>query len=509
MIAKNQELTRLISDAEREKVVGLLSGDKADITLMREIVSGPLDADKMDYLLRDSYFCGVEYGKYDLHRLLNTLSSFEDSGDQHLCIEHDGLNSLEQFALAKYYMTKQVYRHRVRLISDAMIVRALELGIEDDHIEFLQKLYIYKDTEEYLENYLAHNDETVTVKLLKEYSGSRAGLLFSKLCKRDLFKQVFSYKLGSPELDPKLTNKLMDISKSENIQFRKELERCISRFGEINCHPEHVIVKSYSIKSVKEMARDSQAPIMVRKTDGTFSSFEEESIVFKSIDATMNEIFLEVYAPLDSVAHRARREKEGNIRSAIIDLLKKEVFEMKARDLILVLLDAEGGSIASKTKIQKEIYFIADQIGLNLHYRAHYYGPYSPDVQDGLEQLIAVGFVSVQSHEWGVDPRGFEMKRYDFSVTSTGKEIVNTIKQEDGVIFEKIQQVVKRLKEIEDLNYINLSIAAKVHFISRKEGIPLKPAEIKSKARSLGWKITDADIENAEAILQKLGYSNN
>jgi len=45
---------------------------------MKEIVSGPLDADKMDYLLRDSYYCGVKYGVFDLERLINTLESYPE-----------------------------------------------------------------------------------------------------------------------------------------------------------------------------------------------------------------------------------------------------------------------------------------------------------------------------------------------------------------------------------------------------------------------------------------------
>ncbi len=182
---------------------------------------------------------------------------------------------------------------------------------------------------------------------------------------------------------------------------------------------------------------------------------------------------------------------------------------MKARNMILILLEAEGGKIESKTKIQKEIYFIAEKMGLDFHYRAHYYGPYSPDVRDGLEQLISVGFVSVAAQEWGVDPRGFEMKRYDFSLTSAGKEIADSIKTEHGDLVGNIEDFVRRLKEIGNPDYMSLSIAAKVHFISKREGTALNPAAIKAKARTLGWKIEDTDIQNAEAILDKLGYSKN
>ncbi len=62
LIENNTELKNLLSVDDRKSIVGLLSGTKVDVSLMRGIVSGPLDADKMDYLLRDSYFCGVNMG---------------------------------------------------------------------------------------------------------------------------------------------------------------------------------------------------------------------------------------------------------------------------------------------------------------------------------------------------------------------------------------------------------------------------------------------------------------
>jgi len=323
LIIKNPELSKLMGPVEREKVTGLLSGSRIDVTLMKEIVSGPLDADKMDYLLRDSYFCGVQYGKYDLDRLLNTISSYEDNNDIHLCIQYDGVNSLEQFILAKYYMTKQVYRHRVRLISDAMIVRALELGIERDQIKFLQELYRYSDSDAYIDNYISHNDETVTVKLLHENPKSLAGQIFSMLNRRTLFKQIFSENLRHLDIDPNFKAQLIDISKKEKILKRKQLEQGISRIPQVSCSPECVIVKSYEIKSVKEMSKNSEGAVTVMKKDGTKSTFEDESMVFKSINEGMNEIYLEVYAPLQFSDQREKNRKMGEIKDAIMSILKK------------------------------------------------------------------------------------------------------------------------------------------------------------------------------------------
>jgi hypothetical protein len=76
-----------------------------------QLVSGELDVDKMDYLLRDSLFCGVRYGIYDLDRLVETVTVVQDPEDGSLAlgIESGGVHALEALVLARYYMFTQVY----------------------------------------------------------------------------------------------------------------------------------------------------------------------------------------------------------------------------------------------------------------------------------------------------------------------------------------------------------------------------------------------------------------
>ena len=79
--------------------------------LLAQIVSGELDADKMDYLLRDGLFCGVRYGSYDLERLLDTVAAIEDleTGGWGIGVEEGGVHALEALVMARYYMFTQVY----------------------------------------------------------------------------------------------------------------------------------------------------------------------------------------------------------------------------------------------------------------------------------------------------------------------------------------------------------------------------------------------------------------
>jgi HD superfamily phosphohydrolase len=97
---------------EPSEVQQLLSGVESQRDrLLAKIVSGELDVDKMDYLLRDSLFCGVRYGSYDLDRMLETVLPIEDpeSGDWGIGVHEGGVHVLEALVMARYYMFTQVY----------------------------------------------------------------------------------------------------------------------------------------------------------------------------------------------------------------------------------------------------------------------------------------------------------------------------------------------------------------------------------------------------------------
>ena len=86
-----------------------------------------LDCDKMDYLLRDSYYCGVNYGKYDLNRLLSSLNVYYDPNENimQLAVERGGIHAFEEFVIARYFMFIQVYFHKTRRYLDKLLVESI------------------------------------------------------------------------------------------------------------------------------------------------------------------------------------------------------------------------------------------------------------------------------------------------------------------------------------------------------------------------------------------------
>lgn len=126
-------------------VLGLIVGDpESRYPALRELVSGPnLDADRMDYLLRDAYFTGVASGRYDADQLIASLRLFERDGRAVVGIDARGVVALESFVVARYMMFASVYFHHTTRLFERILQDVLrELWPEprrlDDIDEFLR-----------------------------------------------------------------------------------------------------------------------------------------------------------------------------------------------------------------------------------------------------------------------------------------------------------------------------------------------------------------------------------
>lgn len=99
-------------EVDAADVLALILGAESRYPHLRELVSGPnLDADRMDYLLRDAYFTGVQSGRYDSDQLVASLRLIERDGAPVLGIDARGVVALESFVLARYMMFASVYFH--------------------------------------------------------------------------------------------------------------------------------------------------------------------------------------------------------------------------------------------------------------------------------------------------------------------------------------------------------------------------------------------------------------
>ncbi|KPK50934.1 MAG: hypothetical protein AMJ63_13425 [Myxococcales bacterium SG8_38_1] len=187
-----------ISAGMSGRVTGLLGGNYR-LGYLSQSVSGTLDVDRADYLLRDSHMTGVRYGLYDLDWLLHALTFACVEGRWVLAVQgRKGLPPVESFFLGRHFMYQQVYHHKATRAADALVraifMRVSELILEGTPPDPLLPAFRAAALGESIsvEEYLRMDDaELLTCLSAWEHGRDRTLATFSKsLRNRELPKTV-------------------------------------------------------------------------------------------------------------------------------------------------------------------------------------------------------------------------------------------------------------------------------------------------------------------------------
>jgi HD superfamily phosphohydrolase len=239
IIKNDDDLEKILSGEQREAIIELLhKGGRKDFK--SDIVSGPLDADKLDYLLRDNYHTGVKYGLFDLDKIIESLRIIKFGVEEtYLGISEEGIYALEQFIMAKYHMTTQVYFHRIRGITDCMIIRGIETAV-DEGLDEVKYIYQYDGTKDFMKRYCEYNDGNLTESIRKK-GGKLSREIFDRLYNRRFLKLIHNRRLSDIS-----GIKLKDRYTNFEATDKKELEKRIAEKMKVD--PALVIINIFDIK---------------------------------------------------------------------------------------------------------------------------------------------------------------------------------------------------------------------------------------------------------------------
>ena len=273
MINRSEEICEVL-DENLESVIAILEKRAG---LLSEIISSSVDADKMDYLRRDSYHTGVAYGIFDFERVVRNLSKTEDG--EHLVILEKAQEAIESYRLGRYLLHAQVYGHHARLIADSMFIRAVELAIKEGAI---RERDLRVGTNDFWDFYLKLDDYYIC-NIILENSNAKAAKLIKKLLDRKLFKRAFEVVISKDEIPNAIRR--MEIMKMEQEQI-DEAESEISQDSGVDkdfiiVYLHRVPIKLY--ESIEESVIDKrEAPILVKKPNGSIVSLDEVSPISAS-----------------------------------------------------------------------------------------------------------------------------------------------------------------------------------------------------------------------------------
>jgi HD superfamily phosphohydrolase len=200
-----------IVDPQRE------APDGGAVAFYRRLLSGVLDPDKLDYLNRDAYFCGVPYGLQDADFALAELRAQPDG----LAVTRKGLTAVESILFSKYLMYRSVYWHKTVRIATSMIKKAVALAMEAGELE-PRELYGLDDQEFFA---LAGRKHFPSLELL------------GRVARRQLYKQVASFAF-----DPGDPGAASLLRLPERLEREREIAREASRPAGRTVAPQEILI---------------------------------------------------------------------------------------------------------------------------------------------------------------------------------------------------------------------------------------------------------------------------
>lgn len=224
--------------------------------ILHQLVSSELDCDRMDYLLRDSYFCGVSYGSYDLDWLLDNLELCINDKKAFLGINERAVVTFDDFLLSRYHMFIMVYFHYRAVCLEQLLYKYFRTSPNEYKIPAS------------IEEYIEHDDQYL-MKILKKSKNKYA----EAIIKNQVPQKIYESFNEKQELT---LNKIEEYLKNENIEYIRS-----SSLGRLSKYyvDENSIVK-FPMKVVRKLF-DSNEKIMFDIDEATdlFTKFSKSHAV--------------------------------------------------------------------------------------------------------------------------------------------------------------------------------------------------------------------------------------
>jgi len=268
-----------------KEVAGLAVGKlhKKNRAFLNQIISSAVDVDKQDFIVRDTYHTGAEYGFIDVYRLIHAL----DVLGENLAVELGALSALEAFVIARIESFKSIYFHRVGRAAQIMLATAMDKANEE------LGLTAFKTPEEYM----MLDDYTVWAALRKCKASNE---IISNLENRRMLK--CAYERTFYEKDAMISNLF------GREAYRRQVQSEIAK--EAGVELDSVIIDVPTVPSVPYhhavLMESTEIPVFIRSPGGEkkLQRLSESSKIFETLKGFMN--ILRVYT---SDADRAKVEK--------------------------------------------------------------------------------------------------------------------------------------------------------------------------------------------------------
>lgn len=218
--------------------------------LLHQLVSSEMDCDRMDYLLRDSYFCGVSYGKFDLDWIIDNMKVCVENNEAYLGISERAISTFDDFLLSRFHMFMMVYFHYRAVCLEQMLQRYFD--------SCKTEYAIPSDIEAYLEH-----DDAYLMRVLRKSDNIWA----KRIVMNNIPKKILE-TFGTVHLQQ--MHDLETFMKSQNIDYIKcsssgRLSKYYSANSPQNIYPMKVMRESTLAKNHKSIKNIQDATDLFQK----------------------------------------------------------------------------------------------------------------------------------------------------------------------------------------------------------------------------------------------------
>ena len=256
-------ILRAVSKKLPEDIVSIIQHTHEN-DILNQIVSGQLDADRMDYLLRDSYFTATSYGQFDLERILRTMRVRKTSeGRKVIVVKHTGIHSVEDYIMARYQMYWQVYYHPVARSYEAVFIQLFN-RLKD----------IFKDNKDYFE------DMKVLIPFLEKAEVSEEE--YFRLDENSLLYCCALIQDKDDVIAADLAKRLQNRKLFEYVDYNEENLAQIQNMLRDNGYDEQYYLRIENIEASVYSPYKGRK-ILIEKLDGQIVALEKASTIVESI----------------------------------------------------------------------------------------------------------------------------------------------------------------------------------------------------------------------------------
>lgn len=254
---------RKVSPDFPEKVASVINKTYPNKQVV-EMISSQLDADRMDYLLRDAYNTGVKYGTFDLSRILEVMRPYQDG----ICFEMSGMHAVEDYIVSRFQMYRQVYFHPVSRSMEVILNRLLQ-----------RAKFIFSTP--------THKNPQTPYLLLPFFQGDFNLADYLQLDDGVLNTYFIHWKRYPDDILSNLASRFIDRKPLKSVKFNANTKELLPRLRQIieqsGFNPDYYTSTDNSFDLPYDAYRPGKKQIELMQNDGTLVELSTVSPIVKAI----------------------------------------------------------------------------------------------------------------------------------------------------------------------------------------------------------------------------------